>query len=312
MLLISGLFCVLFSMVFPLRADIQSSYAIADVLKYLDPAIKPEKTLIIFDIDNTVISSSVEPGDLLDSPQWLSSMIHRKMEISHLTKKRALEFTLPLHFMLAPYSVMSPVEESVVGLIAVLQQAGYKVIALTARSPYYVKAYTCQGLNKIGIDFSKGRIGNGDYIFNDRVQYVDDILFVAGGHKGDHLLGLLERFEYMPESVVVIDDKDYCIYELEGTLKKNDIKHTCLHYRYCDYAVDTYNIAQSQHTLDTLCARDPQLKAAYEAWLQREVNEKYAYSQPASVEVWLQKEANEKHAYNQASSITHETATGKI
>jgi hypothetical protein len=282
MLLFSGLCYVLFSMVFPLCADIQSSYAIADVLKYLDPAIKAEKTLIIFDLDNTVVSSSVEPGDLLDSPEWLSTMIRRKMEISHISKKQALEFTLPLHFLLAPYVNMSPVEDCVVGLIDVLQKAGYKVIGLTARLPQHLKISTCQRLDKIGIDFSKGQIGTGDHIFNERLQYIQGILFVAGGHKGDCLLSLLDTVGYMPENIIFADDKDYCIYELEGTLKKNDMKHTCLFYHYCDYLADTYDIAQSQKTFDALCLRDPKLQAVYEIWLQKEVDEKNAYNQPPS------------------------------
>jgi len=204
------------------------------------------------------------------------------MALSSLTKKQALEFTLPLHFLLAPYVMMSPVEECVVGLIRVLQHAGYKVIALTARSPQHLKTYTCRGLKKIGIDFSKGQIGAEDYIFHERLQYVEGILFVAGAHKGDCLLQLCEHYNYMPEQVIFADDKDYCIYELESTLKKNDIKHTCLHYHYCDYLVDTYDITQSQKTFEVLCQRDPQLNAAYQIWLQKEVHEQHAYSQPPS------------------------------
>src|SRR5579863_5049366 len=170
MLMRARMWCV-FVFVFPLHAQIKDIYTITELLHYLDPAVAPERTLIIFDLDNTVIASEVECGDLLDSPQWLSAMIRQKMEISHLSKMQALEFTLPLHFLLAPYSRMLPVERFTAPIIGLLQETGYKVIALTARSPQYLKTYTSRGLNRIGIDFSKAQIGTGDHILHERFQY---------------------------------------------------------------------------------------------------------------------------------------------
>jgi|GEM_PF-2224165 len=278
MLMRARMWCV-FVFVFPLHAQIKDIYTITELLHYLDPAVAPERTLIIFDLDNTVIASEVEAGDMLDSPQWLSAMIRQKMEISHLTKMRALEFTLPLHFLLAPYSRFVPVEQSTVSLICLLQEAGYRIIALTARSPQYLQLYTRQGLCNIGIDFSKACIGTGNYVLHERFQYAHGIIFVAGGHKGDRLLQVLETVDYMPDYIIAVDDKDYCLYELEGTLKQYGIRHTCLWYHFCDESVHTYDIKQSQATFEVLCARDPLLHDAYQIWLQEEVHEKHAYSQ---------------------------------
>lgn len=276
--------CFLLLFVTCAYAVFEDSFSITDIVHHLDPTISAERTLIVLDLDNMVILSNVEPEDQLGSPQWLGAMIRKKMQRSGVTKLQALEYTLPIHFRLVDHVTLTPVEgEKTVRLIRLLQDAGYRVIALTARSPEYCKKATIEQLNGLGIDFNRSKLGDHNYIFDDRFQYIDGIVFVAGGNKGDRLWTLLQTVGYVPELVIAADDKDYYLHEIEGVLQQYGIHHICLWYRYCDRLADAYDLAMSQGTVDILCKSDPELQALYDIWSQKETHHAPSYRQTYSV-----------------------------
>ncbi len=276
----SVLFVPFWFLCLQLVAHMQESYSIVDILKYLNPATHPERMLIVLDLDNMVLINNVEPDDQLGSPQWLGAMIREKMKVSGLTKLQALEYTLPIHFKLVPYVTLTPVEgEITVSFIRLLQQAGYKVIALTARSPEHCKKETLDQLHQMGIDFCKSRIGDRGHIFSDRFEYVQGVAFVAGGNKGERLWQLLQNLEYIPDTVIVVDDKDYYLYEYEGVLKQYGIPHICLWYRYCDDMADAYDLSCSEKTVQKLRQVDAELDALYTIWSQGDTHHANFYTQ---------------------------------
>lgn len=265
-------------------AAFEDSFSITDIVHHLDPTISAEKTLVVLDLDNMVIASEVAPGDQLGSPQWLGAMIRKKMQLSGVTKLQALEYTLPIHFRLVDYVTLTPVEgERTVRFIRLLQDAGYRVIALTARSPEYCKKETIEQLRRWGIDFNRSKIGSHNYIFDDRFQYLDGIVFVSGGNKGDRLWKLFQTYAYIPDRVIAVDDKDYYLHEIEGVLQQYGIPHVCLWYRYCDQQADAYDLVISQSTVDILCNQDSELQRLYDLWSQKEISHAPFYYQTYSV-----------------------------
>ena len=257
-----GIACMLTLNVTSIHTLIVQSYAINDVLTYLNPALKPEEILIVFDIDNTI----AESANQLASTQWFTAM-HKIKEQCGMTKMEAVKATLPLFSLVVEQCPLQPIEPTTVPLIKDLQDKRHKVISLTVRDPRALKTCTVNQLNNIGIDFTRNAIYQKDIIFNHSVQYIQGILFVDGGNKGEWLLHILKHVGYMPKQIIFIDDKEYNHHTVEGTLMQNGIDHTCIWYRYCDAKVDTFDLAFTEAALLNLCKEYPLIHTAYQEWL---------------------------------------------
>jgi hypothetical protein len=254
--------CILTLKVTSIRTAIVQSYAITDVRKYLNPALKPADILIVFDIDNTI----AESANQLASAQWFTAM-HKIKELCGMTKIEAIKATLPLYSLLVEHCPLQPVESTTVALIKELQNTGYKVMSLTVRSPEELKTCTVNQLAQIDIDFTRNPIYPKNIIFNNNVQYIQGILFVDGGNKGEWLLHILNHIGYMPKQIIFIDDKEYNHHAVEDALGRKGIEHTCIWYRYCDAKVDTFDLAFTETALLDLCQRYPAIRTAYQKWL---------------------------------------------
>lgn len=240
---------------------IVQSYAITDVYRYLNQTLKPEDILIVLDIDNTIAESTNQ----LASSQWFTAM-HKIKEQYGMTLMEAVHATLPLFSLLAEKCTLQPVESTTVALIKDLQNKKHKVIALTVRAPK-LKTCTINHLNAIDIDFTRNPIYQKDIFFNHNIQYIQGILFIDGGNKGEWLLDILKQIDYMPKQIIFVDDKEYNHYNVEGTLTQNGIDHTCIWYRYCDAKVDSFDLAMTQTALLNLCQQYPLIRDAYQQWL---------------------------------------------
>lgn len=253
--------CVLLFNITSIHTLIVQSYAITDVYTYINPALKAEDVLIVFDIDNTI----AESANQLASTQWFTAM-HKVKEQCGMTKMEAVHATLPLFSLVAEKCKLKPVESTTIALIKDLQNKNHKVIALTVRSPK-LKTCTINHLNAIDIDFTGNSIYQKDIFFDHNIQYIEGIFFVDGGNKGEWLLHLLKDIDYMPKQIIFIDDKEYNHHNVEGTLTQNGIDHTCIWYRYCDAKVNNFDLAMTQTALLDLCQQYPLIRDAYQRWL---------------------------------------------
>jgi len=248
---------------FFIDAKIIESNQIADVINYLDPSIAPKDVVIVFDIDNTI----AEPTNQMSSPQWFSAMIRKKMKIAGITKTEAVDALLPLYSAVMEYTQMQPVENITVNFIRLLQNAGYKVMSLTARSPQTLAKRTLTQLRDLNIDFTKSKLYRKNIKFSDGVQYIDNIIFADGGNKGELLFEFFEKIKYQPKLVVFVDDKDYNCYNIEGTLQQHGINHVCLRYGARDAKYNAFNLAMTEDILLSLRKIDPKIDAAYRQFL---------------------------------------------
>lgn len=183
----------------------------------------PQKTLIVFDIDDTLLTMDQLLGseqwyhwqrDLLDEHEKSGKASVHLVAQSHpeLLQTQGVFFTL---------SSMEPTHEKNRDYIKSLQQKGYSVLLLTARSPDF-SSITQRELKRNNLFFNKPLFPE-EVNFNnfflpkingesaERVVYYHNGLYmVAGQNKGKMLNVLLKRFkeEKHFEKIIFVDDRE--------------------------------------------------------------------------------------------------------
>ncbi len=85
---------------------------IAIIKEYIRPEDMHSKTLVIFDIDNTL----AEPLDELGSDQWFYAVLNQYMSAGY-SEDEGLELILPVYFKIAEIIKLHPVQEITLSLI---------------------------------------------------------------------------------------------------------------------------------------------------------------------------------------------------
>ena len=177
-------------------------------------SVRQGRALFVFDIDNTLLQSPA--GQFVGSDQWYRWQ-GTLADSSHAHVACVLDVQgAALHMAhLVPSDSGHSVE-----LVLQLQQSGFDVIALTARSPRF-RAVTERELLRNGFDFAgtvpRGHAGfpgtylprRSEVIRNPRAaSYQSGIAMLAGQHKGAALLDLLDRLQagHDYDQVVFFDD----------------------------------------------------------------------------------------------------------
>jgi len=198
---------------------------------------KDEDTLIIYDIDNTLI----EPQQTLGSDQWFS---HHFFELKkHLkNEEAALEKALSHWLAIQTLSTMKEVQEGTAQLIKKQQNENSLVMGLTTRN-YAFSNCTFDQLRSLGIDLSKTAPNKKDHYFKKErmVAALKGILFTSGTHKGDALFAYLDKIKYYPKKIVFINDKKSHLIPVEESCNERNIPFVGLRYGYVDEKVENYN-----------------------------------------------------------------------
>lgn len=185
--------------------------------------LSPQKTLIVFDIDDTLLTMD----QLLGSEQWY----HWQRELvddyeksgkasAHLVGQSHPEL-LQTQGILFTLSSMEPTHEKNRAYIKALQKKGYSVLLLTARS-FEFSAITQRELQRNDLLFNQPlfseeinfnnfflpQLNNGNPA--ERVVYYHNGLYmVAGQNKGEMLNALLKRFKKDKhfKNIIFVDDR---------------------------------------------------------------------------------------------------------
>jgi hypothetical protein len=180
-------------------AEIRESTSVAPV-----DALATPGTLVVFDIDNTLI----EPTVTLGSDQWFYWYV-AELEAGGRSSREAIDLANDVWNRVQPAIAVRPVEAMTPQLIRGIQARGLRVVALTARS-HDAAAVTETQLTSAGYSLSTSAFGPGRRVIGDdpTMVYDDGVLYV-GEHasKGDALLRLLAGEGLSPERVVFVDDK---------------------------------------------------------------------------------------------------------
>ncbi len=217
---------------------IVESNRIANIYDYLNPSDYNKNTLVIFDLDNTLIHSSTDLG----SDQWFYAM-GKKLEDRGMSLQEAVNHLLPSFFHIMDHTWMVPTEKNTVSVINKLLAKGVTVIGLTARS-IEMHQRTIEQLERLGIFFSTIRAHKFalEECAGKSGLYADGIIFSGNCDKGELLNHWLNIVGYHPKKVIFVDDKLKNIRSVETALHKRNYPFVGIRYGYLDDHIRTFDL----------------------------------------------------------------------
>ncbi|SCA63850.1 Uncharacterized protein SCG7086_BG_00070 [Chlamydiales bacterium SCGC AG-110-P3] len=212
-------------------ANIIETQYMNELLNHVTP-----QTLIIFDIDNTIM----RPKQQLGSDQWFQ---HRKtVHINAgLTKSEALEKALAEWMSVQSVTAVQLAEEQTREIITSLQAQGYTVMGLTTRGLGHATRTILQ-LGSLNINLATTAPAQEDIFFNNGrgTLFRKGILFTAASDKGTALEKFLHLTNYKPEAIIFINDKASHIAPVERYCQEAGIPFTGLRYGHLDNWVTSF------------------------------------------------------------------------
>lgn len=203
----------------------------------LNKFIKPD-SLIIFDIDNTLVM----PAQDLGTDEWFyhqfESYLRSGMLINDALEKALFEWNAIQ--LLTKVCIVEPGTQKI---IKHLQNEGFKAMALTTRG-LEISACTVKQLKSLNIDLNLTSPSRSNHYFmvdQSQVLFHEAILFTAGAHKGICLFKFLDTIQYVPSSIVFINDKASHIEQIEKTAIEKNIPFIGLRYGFLDKKVKNFN-----------------------------------------------------------------------
>lgn len=229
---IIGFLIGLIFMAIAVYAEIVEINHMDQVYNYLKP-----NTLVIFDIDNTIM----EPVQTLGSDQWFRHRI--AYWIDHgIDPEEALEKALSEWMAIQNITKVKLAEPETGSIIKHLQDRGFAVMGLTTRG-LGMSTRTNEQLKTIGVHLEKTAPVKQDVFFMNRrgVLMRGGTLFTANTHKGKALFKFLDRIDYLPKMILFINDKRSHIVPIEETASKRGIPFVGLRYGFLDEKVKNFD-----------------------------------------------------------------------
>ena len=221
-------------------AQIQS---IKEVISHM----QNKRTLVVFDIDNTLLMPHTDLG----SDQWFCYQLQKEMNTGKKTQE-AVDTILPLYFHIQHHIDLTTTEPCVHEEVTRLKKQGAYIICLTARSNELAHRTVAQlQKNQLNFCMPEQQEYTGPYL------YLDGILFCNNSDKGEVLATFLDTTEYMPEIIVFIDDKEKNLYAIEMMTKKRGIEFVGLRYAGCDERVKLFDKEKTEKELQEFLAIQP-------------------------------------------------------
>lgn len=189
-----------------MQHDCQEIKCLEDIKLILN---SEQSSLILFDIDNTIIKTAQQLG----SDQWFDNQLaHRTAQGENSAE--AVKNILPLYHAVQRATPVQLIEHSTPKLINELRNDGHMVFGFTSRGHELAEA-TRQQLKGVGINLGLAfDETNNKTLLNQHPVYFDKgIIYCNGRNKGLCLPDILEYLRVFfsqvqaPESIVFIDDK---------------------------------------------------------------------------------------------------------
>ena len=216
----------------------------------------PEDILVIFDLDNTLLTMS---GDL-GSNQWYEWQSEMRDQPGCVPERvnELLATQGSLYFA----GSMKPTQDDTAAIIRRLQEEEFRVMVLTSRGLDF-RLSTFRELRRNNLDFSRSgipmdknsRFDNLTYFGNKGrpVLYEDGVFMVAGQDKGIMLETLLQRSDWIwPDAVVAMDDTADKITALKSNLDDLGIPYRLFRYTGMDETVARFDPEAAAHDWDRI------------------------------------------------------------
>lgn len=227
------LFLIFFLISSFLNAEIVEIKNFSEIYSYVNP-----NTLIILDIDDTLLI----PVQMLGCDEWFLSRL-KYYKNQGWTSSNGFEKTLAEWEAIRHLTQMEIVEPGTEKIVKKLQDEGYTVMCLTTQGLALATRTKIQ-LNENHIDLLATTPSKEDHYLNNDghgVLFRNGILFTSGSHKGKALFALFDRLNYMPESILFINDKASHLQSIEETAEQRGVEFIGLRYAYSDVRKAAYD-----------------------------------------------------------------------
>jgi hypothetical protein len=233
-----------------IQAKIIETEKFADILKEADA-----KTLVLFDIDDTMINTT----STLGSTAWWNYFMGKGREAGLEPNECTIEMNRVIGKIILSVPIETNEKDTAV-TIKQLQDRGILTLGLTARhnNPSFLPSADIviyNALAKLGIDFSKAKLPQQP---NSEVNKIfsNGIIFTNHELKGPYLQKFLQEMGMHPDKVVFIDDSLKQLKSVEQTLESMDIPFVGFHYRYVEMHNPKFNPLIGNIELEYLLERD--------------------------------------------------------
>jgi hypothetical protein len=218
-------------------ASVQAEVREAPTMALLNQVVTA-KTLLVFDIDNTLL----EPVTTLGSDQWYGYDIE-KHKARGEDQDTAIMNSVRDWLKIQPFTSVRPVERITPAIIQNFQARGVRVMGLTAR-PIQASTLSARQLASAGIDLSKTppRGDDLELTSDDRALFTRGILYVGPrNNKGLVLMKFLKMTSYRPARIVFADDKPIHVHNMDVATATEHIPYLGLRYGAADARVRQFN-----------------------------------------------------------------------
>lgn len=197
--------------------------------------LNPEKTVLFFDIDNTLLRIKSDIGST-EWVKWQDNMLRNcsdKCEYAASDTLHNFYMSIQKWLTIANYET-EPAEEYITELIDKYISLGFKIILITARDKY-AAGVTLQQLSQY---YNINQFYSSDLYFqNDSALHQNGVYFASGMNKGDCMEKLLAMiklvFDYEPENIIFIDDSMSECNSVAQKFNNHKINATVFNYLYC-------------------------------------------------------------------------------
>jgi hypothetical protein len=217
----------------------------------ITPHITNKRTLLILDIDNTLLTPETDLG----SDQWFCHLMQEHIN-SGKDSASAKQHVLPLYFHVRFNTDLITTEPDLHQTLMPLKNLCDHIICLTAQSPA-LAFKTVEELQKNGLHFHIPDHHECEFDLPHPCLYKDGVLFCSGNDKGDALHAFLDYLGYCPEVVIFVDDKEYNLHAVERAAKKRNIEFIGLRYAGCDERAQAFNKEAAEKELQEFLMKYP-------------------------------------------------------
>lgn len=193
-----------------------------------------QETLVVFDIDNTIIRQD----QMIGTHQW-GDYLYERARRRGVSEGLAREAQHQAFAEVQPYLEVVPVEDKIKILLKNLEVRGIPHFALTARSAS-LKPITLLQLQVVQHDFDKNfPVQIDKSVLNGVLE--GGVIFATGTPKGELLKKIIENSKRRPKKIVFIDDRLYNLESVEKSFEQSNIIIESYRYAAADTIVANFN-----------------------------------------------------------------------
>jgi predicted phosphatase len=185
-----------------LPGDIRETPHFSSVLEHAEKGV-PEETLVICDIDNTLLKAAQYLGSVAWSEEVLVGLKARGIPDKEAAKIESLVWQ-----NVQPHVEVALVDPKAAQILHKLQEKKIGVVCLTVRTPEEAD-YSLKQLRSLDIDLQGFFLKDIQYLpLEAQAMYREGVLFSTPFNKKSQvLLAFLEKNQLRPKCIIFIDDK---------------------------------------------------------------------------------------------------------